>query len=119
GWKSRDLVLGDDAPRVVSGGIFRAFALVRGRAVATWTISRHSVCLKPFGPLTRADQSALESEAKDVEHFLSNCRTGLVGTRTRGRVHSRRPISIASHSSPLVRRNCLMRRPSSTKPNLR
>lgn len=71
GWRSRALVLGNDHSRVVSGGIFRAFALVRGRAAATWTISRDSIELKPFGQLSRADQSALDSEAEDVKHFLS------------------------------------------------
>ena len=33
--------------------------------------------------------------------------------------YSRRPITIESHSSPLARRYCLMRRPSSMKPYLR
>ncbi|HEY6961628.1 MAG TPA: winged helix DNA-binding domain-containing protein, partial [Gaiellaceae bacterium] len=45
GWTTRDAILGDDAARVVSGGLFRAFALVRGRAAATWTISREAVKL--------------------------------------------------------------------------
>ena len=38
---------------------------------------------------------------------------GLVGRQ------SRRPISTESHNSPLCRRYCLTRRPSSTKPSLR
>ena len=72
GWKSREFLLGDNEPRVVGGGVFCAFALVRGRAVATWTISRHNVDLEPFGRLTRADQSSLEAEAEEVKRFLSN-----------------------------------------------
>jgi hypothetical protein len=72
GWKSRALVLGSQAePFVVSGGVFRPVALVRGRAVATWTISRQKVDLHPFGRLARADREALETDARDVERFLA------------------------------------------------
>ena len=35
GWRSREEVLGEHESAVVSGGLFRPFALVRGRAVAT------------------------------------------------------------------------------------
>jgi hypothetical protein len=70
GWRSRHLLLGDDEPLVVSGAMFRAFVLVRGRAAGTWTISRQGVALEPFGPLTRADRAALESEEKHVTRFL-------------------------------------------------
>lgn len=72
GWKSRERLLGKAEPLVVSGGVFRPFALVRGRAVATWTISCQMVELKPFGRLTRADRAALESDAKDVACFLGD-----------------------------------------------
>ncbi len=70
GWTTRDAILGEDAGRVVSGGVFRAFALVRGRAVATWAISRGIVKLEPFRPLNSTDRSALEAEAADVTRFL-------------------------------------------------
>jgi len=70
GWRSRAPVLGNDHSRIVSGGIFRPFALVRGRAAATWTISRDGVELNPFGQLSRDDQAALDREAEDVKHFL-------------------------------------------------
>jgi hypothetical protein len=70
GWTTRDEILGADTPRVVSGGVFRAFALVRGRATATWTISRGAVELEPFRPLSSADRSALETEAADVTRYL-------------------------------------------------
>ena len=70
GWRSRELILGEDAPRVVSGGIFRAFALVRGRAAATWKLSRNDVELEPFGRLSKAERSALATEADDVRRFL-------------------------------------------------
>lgn len=70
GWRSRELILGEHAPRVVSGGIFRAFALVRGRAAATWKLSRNDVELEPFGRLRKAERSALATEADDVRRFL-------------------------------------------------
>jgi hypothetical protein len=71
GWKSRQLLLGEAEPLVVSGGVFRPFALVRGRAVATWAISRHRVQLEPFGRLDRTDSRALETDGRDVARFLA------------------------------------------------
>jgi uncharacterized protein YcaQ len=67
GWSSREWLLGEHDSRVVSGGIFRAFALADGRAVATWRLRRGEVELEPFGGL-RA--SALDEEATDVTRFL-------------------------------------------------
>jgi hypothetical protein len=72
GWKSREQLLGKAEPRVVSGGLFRPFALVRGRAVATWTISGENVELEPFGRLARADRNALEVDGGDVTRFLGS-----------------------------------------------
>jgi len=71
GWKSRELVLGADAPAVVTGGLFRPFAIVRGRAVATWTIRAGDVHLKPFRPLPQRDSAALKADGKDVLRFLA------------------------------------------------
>jgi hypothetical protein len=72
GWKSRELLLGAAEPLVVSGGVFRAFALVQGRAVATWTLNRQEVKLEPFGRLAPADREALETDASDVTRFLTD-----------------------------------------------
>jgi len=71
GWRSRDLLLGDDEPLVVSGGVFRPFALVRGRAAGIWTISSERVALEPFRRVTPTDRAKLESEARDVTRFLA------------------------------------------------
>jgi uncharacterized protein YcaQ len=71
GWKSRELIVGDNEALIVSGGLFRPFALVRGRAAATWNISGKGVTLEPFGRLTRADRAALEREREDVIRFLA------------------------------------------------
>jgi hypothetical protein len=72
GWKSREWLLGEADPLVVSGGVFRPVALARGRAVATWTISRQKLDLQPFGRLARADREALEIDARDVARFLAD-----------------------------------------------
>jgi hypothetical protein len=76
GWASRRGVLGDHEERVVSGGIFRAFALVRGRAVATWGIRDGAVELEPFRRLTRAERDALDEDGAAVLRYL-----GLPGVR--------------------------------------
>jgi Winged helix DNA-binding domain len=72
GWKSREQVLGNAERLVVSGGIFRPFALVRGRPVATWTISRQRVELQAFAPLARADRQVLDVDARAVMRFLAS-----------------------------------------------
>jgi hypothetical protein len=51
-------------------GIFKAIALVDGRAVATWTMPKGTVELAPFGRLRAADRAALEADAADVARFL-------------------------------------------------
>jgi hypothetical protein len=70
GWSTREPILGRHDAKVVTGGIFRAFALIRGRGVATWRISRQGVELEPFVRLRRADAAALDADARDVERFL-------------------------------------------------
>jgi hypothetical protein len=75
GWGSREAVLGSFEPRVVSGGLFRPFVLVRGRAAGLWTISRdRTVALTELASLSRDDASALERDARDVERFLNQAR---------------------------------------------
>jgi hypothetical protein len=54
----------------VSGGIFRPFALVRGRAAATWSLEDGRVAIEPFARLSRADAAALEADARGVVRFL-------------------------------------------------
>jgi hypothetical protein len=71
GWTSRDAILGANGPATVSGGTFRPFALVRGRAAATWSIRAGIVELKPFRTLARSDASALKAEERDVLRFLN------------------------------------------------
>lgn len=70
GWASRQPVLGSHDAVVVTGGIFRPFALVDGRGVATWRLAVGKVAIEPFSRLSRANRTALESDADDVLRFL-------------------------------------------------
>ncbi|HLH14789.1 MAG TPA: winged helix DNA-binding domain-containing protein [Solirubrobacteraceae bacterium] len=70
GWRSREQLLGADARIVTTNGIFRPFALVRERAVATWTLSRARVELRPFARIAPADERALRADGEDVLRFL-------------------------------------------------
>jgi hypothetical protein len=70
GWASRDPIVGPHRRIVTVNGLFRPFALVDGRAVATWNISHGQVALAPFTPLDGQTQTALASDAADVTRFL-------------------------------------------------
>ena len=75
GWRSRALLLGAKERMIVAGGVFRPFALVRGRALATWSLARGDVVLEPFGRLAREDAAALAADAKDVVRYLATPRS--------------------------------------------
>jgi hypothetical protein len=70
GWCSRESILGANQTIVTVNGIFRPFALIDGRAVATWRLPAGRVELEPFGRLTSAQLHALETDARDVECYL-------------------------------------------------
>jgi hypothetical protein len=70
GWTSREPVLGANARDVVAGGVFRPFAMVRGRAAATWALRTGEVRLKPFRKLSQRDAAALKADARDVLRFV-------------------------------------------------
>ena len=71
GWVSREPVLGNQPGIVTSNGVFRPFALVRGRAVAIWSMPRGQVTLAPFVSLAADDEAALLADAADVLRFLA------------------------------------------------
>ena len=75
GWASRAWVLGSAARAITVNGLFRPFAVVRGHAVATWSLRGGRVVLAPFGALPAADASALDADAADVERFLGRTRS--------------------------------------------
>jgi hypothetical protein len=70
GWRSREEILGSHHPVVTVNGLFRPFALVRGRAAATWSMPAGKVLLEPFRDLSREDAAALAADAEDVVRFL-------------------------------------------------
>jgi hypothetical protein len=70
GWRSREAVLANNESVVTVNGLFRPFALVRGRAVATWSIAAGEVVLAPFARLGRTDERALRDDALDVVRYL-------------------------------------------------
>jgi Winged helix DNA-binding domain len=72
GWLDRDPVLGGNQAIVTTNGIFRPFALVGGRAVATWSMPGGRVTLEPFGRLSASVLADLGREARDVERFLAS-----------------------------------------------
>jgi hypothetical protein len=79
GWRSREQILGSHHTVITVNGLFRPFALVRGRAAATWSISAGRVLLDPFPGLSRQDSAALAADAEDVVRFLAGERA--TGTR--------------------------------------
>jgi hypothetical protein len=70
GWASRDAITGPHRRIVTVNGLFRPFALVGGRAVATWTIKNGQVVLAPFAELDPETRAALDTDAADVTRFL-------------------------------------------------
>jgi hypothetical protein len=70
GWTSRDDILGEHLELVTVNGLFRPFAIVKGRAVGSWSMPKGKVELEPFGRLAKGDREALERDARDVERFL-------------------------------------------------
>jgi hypothetical protein len=71
GWESREQVLGGHASRVMTGGMFKPFALARGKAVATWRLDGGRVVIDPFTTLTSDVAAALAADSSDVIRFLS------------------------------------------------
>ena len=82
GWASRDPIVGRHRGIVTVNGLFRPFALVGGRAVATWSITGGQVVLAPFTPLDAPTQAALAADAAGVMRFLGE------SDRARNSVHS-------------------------------
>jgi hypothetical protein len=71
GWESRDVVLGGNEGVVTKNGIFHPIALVRGKAVGTWPLSKGLLSLEPFAPVSATVEKALQRDARDVERFLA------------------------------------------------
>jgi hypothetical protein len=71
GWTSRDEVVGPHKRLVTINGIFRPFALVDGRAVATWRYAGGEVTIEHLGKVTKKAAAALKADAHAVERYLA------------------------------------------------
>jgi hypothetical protein len=70
GWTSREEIVGPHEMLVTINGIFRPFALVDGRAVATWKLSGGKLTIEHLGRVTKKAAAALEADAAQVLRFL-------------------------------------------------
>jgi hypothetical protein len=66
GWVSREEVVGPHKMLVTNNGIFRPFALVGGRAVATWRYAGGKVAIEHLGGVSKRAAAALDDEARVV-----------------------------------------------------
>lgn len=71
GWRSREFLVGAHQLVFTVNGLFRPFALVGGRAVATWRLRSKQVLIEPLGELAPEDAAALREDARDVLSYLA------------------------------------------------
>jgi hypothetical protein len=71
GWTSREEVVGPHKMLVTLNGIFRPFALVDGRAVATWRLTKAKVTIEKLEKIKKKDAAALEADAERVLEFMN------------------------------------------------
>ena len=71
GWESREPILGGHQGIITVNGIFRPFALVEGRAAATWTLTGGRVKTTPLREIASRQERALAEDAGDVLRFLA------------------------------------------------
>lgn len=72
GWTSREQILGPHTHLVTLNGIFRPFAMVKGRAAGTWKLNSGKVTVEPLGRITKKARAALAADAADVERFMAS-----------------------------------------------
>ena len=70
GWVSREEVVGPHKLLVTNNGIFRPFALVDGRAVATWRLSGRKLEIEHLSRVTKKAATALAVDAEAVLAYL-------------------------------------------------
>ena len=71
GWTSREEIVGPHKLLVSNNGLFRPFALVDGRAVATWGLAGGKVTIEHLGKVTKKAAAALEADAGAVLEFIA------------------------------------------------
>jgi winged helix DNA-binding protein len=70
GWTSREEIIGPHKMLVTNNGLFRPFAMVAGRAVATWRLAGGKVTIEHLNRVSRNDAQALDEDAERVREFL-------------------------------------------------
>ncbi|HWC48098.1 MAG TPA: winged helix DNA-binding domain-containing protein [Solirubrobacterales bacterium] len=70
GWTSREEIVGPHKMLVTTNGIFRPFAMIEGRAVATWRLASGKLTIEHLGKVKKKDEAALEADAARVLEFL-------------------------------------------------
>jgi hypothetical protein len=70
GWVSRDDIVGSNQGIVTTNGVFRPFAMVNGRAVATWSLAKGRVTQTPLQKIPSTAQRALDADAREVLTYL-------------------------------------------------
>lgn len=70
GWVSRAAFVGDHRSIVTTNGLFRPFAFVQGRPVATWGLAGGTITIRPLEPIDPATIEALRADGADVLRFL-------------------------------------------------
>jgi len=70
GWVSREPILGPHRGIVTVNGLFRPFALVDGRAVATWGLARGAVTMDWLENVAGPARAGLAADEADVRRFL-------------------------------------------------
>jgi Winged helix DNA-binding domain len=70
GWTSREEIVGPHKMLVTDNGLFRPFAMVGGRAVATWRLAGGKVTIEPLEQVGKKDAAALEADAARVLEFV-------------------------------------------------
>jgi hypothetical protein len=71
GWTTRAPILGRHEAKVVTGGLFRPFAMADGRAVAGWKWAKDEVAMEPYERFPREVSTALKADATDVARYLT------------------------------------------------
>lgn len=70
GWTSREEIVGPHRTLVTRNGIFRPFALVGGRAVATWRLAGRKLTIEHLQRVAKRDAAALDADADAVLEYL-------------------------------------------------
>jgi hypothetical protein len=70
GWASRTFLTAGHDERIISGGVFRPFALVRGQVAAVWRLRGPEVAVEPFAALSERERHALAAEGERVVGYL-------------------------------------------------